>query len=58
MPHIYAESEHDLYFAVGYVMAQERLWFMDLIRRVTTGRLSEVMGADLVETDKFLRYSK
>ena len=55
MPHIYAANEHDLYFAVGYVMAQERLWFMDLIRRVTTGRLSEVMGADLVETDKFLR---
>jgi penicillin amidase len=55
MPHIYAGNEHDLYFAVGYVMAQERLWFMDLIRRVTTGRLSEVMSADLVETDKFLR---
>lgn len=55
MPHIYAGNEHDLYFAVGYVMAQERLWFMDLIRRVTTGRLAEVMGADLAETDKFLR---
>jgi penicillin G amidase len=55
MPHIYAANEHDLYFSVGYVMAQERLWFMDLIRRVTTGRLSEVMGNKLVETDKFLR---
>ncbi len=55
MPHIYASNDHDLYYSVGYVMAQERLWFMDLIRRVTTGRLSEVMGADLVETDKFLR---
>ncbi|MCX6253430.1 MAG: penicillin acylase family protein [Bacteroidia bacterium] len=55
MPHIYAANEHDLYFSVGYVMAQERLWFMDLIRRVTTGRLSEVMGKDLVQTDKFLR---
>jgi penicillin amidase len=55
MPHIYATNEHDLYFSVGYVMAQERLWFMDLIRRVTTGRLSEVMGEKLVETDKFLR---
>ena len=55
MPHIYAINEHDLYFAVGYVMAQERLWFMDLIRRVTTGRLSEVMGEDLAATDKFLR---
>jgi penicillin amidase len=55
MPHIYAANEHDLYFSVGYVMAQERLWFMDLIRRVTTGRLSEVMGEKLAETDKFLR---
>jgi penicillin amidase len=55
IPHIYAGNEHDLYFTVGYVMAQERLWFMDLIRRVTTGRLSEVMGVQLVETDKFLR---
>ena len=40
MPHIYASDEHDLYFAVGYVMAQDRLWQMDLIRRATTGRLS------------------
>ena len=55
MPHIYAANEHDLYFSVGYVMAQERLWFMDLIRRVTTGRLAEVMGEKLVPTDKFLR---
>ena len=55
MPHIYATNEHDLYFSVGYVSAQERLWFMDLIRRVTTGRLSEVMGEKLVQTDKFLR---
>lgn len=55
MPHIYAANEHDLYFSVGYVSAQERLWFMDLIRRITQGRLSEVMGEKLVETDKFLR---
>ena len=55
MPHIYAGNEHDLYFAVGYVMAQERLWFMDFIRRVTKGTLSEVLGEDLVQTDKFLR---
>jgi penicillin G amidase len=55
MPHIYAGNEHDLYFAVGYVMAQERLWQMDLIRRATRGTLSEVLGEKLVETDKFLR---
>lgn len=55
MPHIYAQNEHDLYFAVGYVMSQERLWQMDLIRRVTRGRLSEILGKDYVQTDLFLR---
>lgn len=55
MPHIYAENEHDLYFAVGYIMSQERLWQMDLIRRATSGRLSEIFGADYVKTDLFLR---
>ncbi|MFH0842942.1 MAG: penicillin acylase family protein [Bacteroidota bacterium] len=55
MPHIYAGNDHDLYFAVGYVMAQERLWQMDLIRRATTGRLSEIFGSDYVQTDLFLR---
>jgi penicillin amidase len=55
MPHIYAENEHDLYFAVGYIMSQERLWQMDLIRRATSGRLSEIFGVDYVQTDLFLR---
>ncbi|MBK9389673.1 MAG: penicillin acylase family protein [Bacteroidetes bacterium] len=55
MPHIYAENEHDLYYATGYVMAQERLWQMDLIRRATTGRLSEMFGPSMVQTDLFLR---
>jgi len=55
MPHIYAENEHDLYYATGYVMAQERLWQMDLIRRATTGRLSEMFGESMVQTDLFLR---
>jgi penicillin amidase len=55
MPHIYANNEHDLYFAVGYVMSQERLFQMDLIRRVTTGRLSELIGEKLVQYDLFNR---
>lgn len=55
MPHIYADNEHDLYLAVGYIMAQERLWQMDLIRRATTGRLSEIFGESYVKTDMFLR---
>ncbi len=55
IPHIYAQTEADLYRAVGFVMAQDRLWQIDLLRRVTTGRLSEIFGADLVETDLLMR---
>ncbi len=55
LPHIYADNEHDLYMAVGFIMAQERLWQMDLIRRATTGRLSEIFGEDYIQTDLFLR---
>jgi penicillin amidase len=55
MPHIYAENEHDLYFATGYIAAQDRLWQMDLIRRSETGRLSEIFGKNFIETDKFFR---
>ncbi|MDP2337438.1 MAG: penicillin acylase family protein, partial [Bacteroidota bacterium] len=55
IPHIYAESEHDLYMAVGYAMAQDRLWQMDLLRRVTQGRLSEILGKELVDADMLFR---
>jgi penicillin G amidase len=54
-PHIYAQNEGDLYRAVGYVMAQDRMWQMDLLRRVTLGRLSEIFGDDFVDTDLLLR---
>lgn len=55
IPHIYAENENDLYRATGYMMAEDRLWQMDLLRRVTQGRLSEVMGKRLVNTDLLMR---
>nr|WP_319998226.1 penicillin acylase family protein [uncultured Draconibacterium sp.] len=55
IPHIYAENETDLYRAVGFVMAQDRLWQMDLLRRVTQGRLSEILGKDQLETDLMMR---
>lgn len=51
MPHIYALNEHDLYMAVGYVSAQERLWQMDLIRRSTNGKLSEIFGKSFLQAD-------
>jgi len=55
IPHIFAQSQEDLYRAVGYCMAQDRLWQMDLLRRVCTGRLSEIFGEDLVEIDLLMR---
>ncbi|MCK4763157.1 MAG: penicillin acylase family protein [Candidatus Aminicenantes bacterium] len=55
VPHIYARNEEDLYRAVGYVSAQDRLWQMDLMRRATTGRLAEIFGAEFVETDLLMR---
>jgi len=55
IPHIYASSETDLYRTVGYVMAQDRLWQMDLMRRITTGRLSEVLDPGLVNADQLFR---
>ena len=55
IPHIYAENEEDLYFALGYVHAQDRLFQMELLRRVGGGNLSEILGPELVETDRFLR---
>ncbi|MGM0529899.1 MAG: penicillin acylase family protein [Bacteroidota bacterium] len=55
IPHIYAQTEKDLYTAVGYLMAQDRLWQMDLFRRVTQGRLSEIFGEEMVENDHLMR---
>ncbi len=55
VPHIYAETAHDLMFAQGFVHAQDRLWQMDFQRRLVTGRLSEVMGAETVPVDRWFR---
>ena len=52
VPHIYAENSHDAYMALGYVQAQERLFQMEMIRRVTSGRLSELLGEKFINTDK------
>jgi penicillin amidase len=55
VPHIYASSKDDAYFALGFVHAQDRLWQMEFQRRVGAGRLSEVVGEAALNTDKFLR---
>lgn len=55
VPHIYAESKLDAYWALGYLHAQQRLWQMELQRRVTQGRLAEVFGPAGLSNDRFLR---
>ncbi|MEB8328934.1 penicillin acylase family protein [Flavobacteriaceae bacterium KMM 6897] len=53
IPHIYASNEIDAMRSLGYVHAQDRLWQMELLRRIGSGGLSEVFGEDMVVKDKF-----
>jgi penicillin amidase len=55
VPHIQAQTMHDMYFAEGYVHAQDRFWQMEVWRRIGSGRLSELFGKTTVGTDTFLR---
>jgi penicillin amidase len=55
VPHIFARSTDDLYMALGFVHAQDRLWQMELQRRTGQGRLSEIFGEPTFRTDVFLR---
>lgn len=54
-PHIYAQSEEDLFFAQGYVHAQDRMWQMELQRRLGAGRLAEVLGEAALPIDRTFR---
>lgn len=55
VPHIYAETMADLFFAQGFVHAQDRFWQMEVRRRLESGRLAEAFGAGALEQDKFTR---
>ena len=55
IPHIFAEHEPDLYFAQGYITAKDRLWQMDFQTRFAAGRLSEVVGKEAIELDRYQR---
>ncbi|MEB0107314.1 penicillin acylase family protein [Pseudomonas sp. MH9.3] len=55
VPHIRAGNEADLYRALGYVQAQDRLFQMEMMRRLARGELAEVLGPKLLETDKLFR---
>jgi len=53
IPHIYAENELDASIALGYAHAQDRLWQMELLKRIAPGRLSEIFGEDMLKNDTF-----
>jgi len=55
VPHLQAQNEPDLYRALGYVHAQDRLFQMELVRRLARGELAEVLGSKLVSTDTLFR---
>jgi penicillin G amidase len=55
VPHLRAQNEHDLFFAEGYVQAQDRLFQLDLLRRFVYGTLAEVLGGAVLSTDESAR---
>src|SRR5262245_47910044 len=55
IPHIYAHSSADLFFAQGFVAAQDRLFQLDLWRRVGLGETAELFGESAIEADRFAR---
>ena len=55
VPHIRAENEPDLYRALGYVHAQDRLFQMEMVRRLAQGELADILGPKLLDTDKLFR---
>lgn len=55
VPHIYAQNSDDAYRALGYVHAQDRLFQMEMMRRVGSGTLAELLGPDVLDIDKFFR---
>ena len=58
VPHIYADNLDDLFFAQGFVQAQDRLWQMDMYRRAGEGRLAEILGPEALEHDRVARLLK
>jgi penicillin amidase len=55
VPHIFARSDADGWFALGYAHAQDRLWQLEFQRRVASGRLAEIMGEPAYDNDRLMR---
>lgn len=56
VPHIFAENDHDAFFALGYCMAQDRLFQMEMVKYIAQGKLSEIMGPSTIWSDKYARF--
>ncbi len=55
VPHIFGQDDADVFFALGFAHAQDRLWQMTILRRTVQGRLSEVFGERTVQSDELMR---
>ena len=55
VPHIFGKTDEDVYFGLGFVQAQDRLWQMTMMRRTVQGRLSELFGARTEKIDELMR---
>ncbi|PRY95161.1 penicillin amidase [Hasllibacter halocynthiae] len=55
IPHVFGETDEDVFFGLGFAHAQDRLWQMTLLRRTVQGRLSELFGAETLQTDALMR---
>ncbi len=55
VPHVFAESDHDVFFGLGFAHAQDRLWQMTMLRRTAQGRLSELFGRRTLRIDELMR---
>jgi penicillin amidase len=55
VPHVYADTAHDLFVAQGFVHAEDRFWEMDIRRHITAGRLSELFGESQIDSDRMIR---
>ncbi|MFO1202871.1 MAG: penicillin acylase family protein [Tabrizicola sp.] len=55
VPHIFGKSDKDVFFALGFAHAQDRLWQMTMLRRTAQGRLSEIFGQSTVKVDELMR---
>jgi penicillin amidase len=55
VPHIFGKTDRDVFFALGFAHAQDRLWQMTMLRRTAQGRLSEIFGPSTVKVDELMR---